>query len=152
MRIDVFNAKTAAKKNIDASGAQLTTEQKRLVDKMLLDGKRAGLALPEEKRNELTDLKKQLSQTTLEFSVRHHPFPRMPTLCLLWLTISTNRKTLMRKMWVVFFPTLHRGVSEFTPSLSRGSSASPLRNSRAFLRTSYPATTSVLRMALSCTM
>ena len=82
MRIDVFNAKTAAKKNIDASNATLTTEQKRLVDKMLLDGKRAGLALPEEKRKELTDLKKLLSQTTLEFSVRHHLRPRVqPSSC-----------------------------------------------------------------------
>ena len=82
MRIDVFNAKTAAKKNIDASNAALTTEQKRLVDKMLLDGKRAGLALPEEKRKELTDLKKLLSQTTLEFSVRHHLHPRVqPSSC-----------------------------------------------------------------------
>ena len=69
MRLDVFNAKTNAKKNIDSSNAQLTTEQKRLVDKMLLDGKRAGLALPEEKRNELIELKKALSQATLEFSV-----------------------------------------------------------------------------------
>ncbi|KZV65296.1 metallopeptidase MepB [Peniophora sp. CONT] len=68
MRLDVFNAKTAAKKNIDASNVRLTVEQKRLVDKMLLDGKRAGLALSEEKRKELTELKKLLSQTTLEFS------------------------------------------------------------------------------------
>ncbi|KAI0030424.1 metallopeptidase MepB [Vararia minispora EC-137] len=68
MRVDVFAAKTAAQKNIKASGHMLTQEEERLVDKMILDGKRAGLALPEAKRTVLTDLKKQLSQVTLEFS------------------------------------------------------------------------------------
>ncbi|KAF8809568.1 metallopeptidase MepB [Phlegmacium glaucopus] len=70
MRLDVFNAKTAAEKNIKASGQwdKLSAEQQRLVEKMILDGTRAGLALPEEKRNELTTLKKELSQVCLEFS------------------------------------------------------------------------------------
>ena len=102
MRLDVFNAKTAAQKNIESSGAKLTSEQKRLVDKMLLDGKRAGLALPEAQRNELTELKKLLSQTTLEFSVRHRSSPH-PTFSLIRLTSATlHRKTLMRKTWVRF--------------------------------------------------
>ena len=35
----------------------------------ILDGTRAGLALPEKKRDELTTLKKELSQVCLEFSV-----------------------------------------------------------------------------------
>ena len=69
MRLDVFQAKIAAKKNIEASGKKLDAEEQRLVDKMLLDGKRAGLALPEAQRNELMKLKKELSQTSLEFSV-----------------------------------------------------------------------------------
>lgn len=69
MRLDVFQAKVAAEKNIKASGRTLAAEEQRLVDKMLLDGKRAGLALEEKERTELTELKKELSQVCLEFSV-----------------------------------------------------------------------------------
>ena len=72
MRIDVFRAKVAAEKNIIASGKKLSLEEQRLVDKMMLDGKRAGLALPEDQRNELTSLKKELSQVCLEFSVSEY--------------------------------------------------------------------------------
>ncbi|KAJ7601172.1 hypothetical protein C8J56DRAFT_912335 [Mycena floridula] len=69
MRLDVFQAKTNAEKNIKASGQweKLSAEEQRLVDKMILDGKRAGLALPEKARDELTKLKKELSQICLEF-------------------------------------------------------------------------------------
>jgi Zn-dependent oligopeptidase len=91
MRLDIFKAKVAAKENAEASGQwdKLSPEQQRLVDKMvglpnhqvsnailseydlqILDGTRAGLALPEEKRTELTTLMKELSQTCLEFDVR----------------------------------------------------------------------------------
>jgi Zn-dependent oligopeptidase len=71
MRLDVFQAKLNAEKNIKKSGEwdKLSSEEKRLVDKMILDGKRDGLALPEKERNELMALKKVLSQTCLEFSV-----------------------------------------------------------------------------------
>lgn len=69
MRIDVFRAKQAAEKNIIASGKKLSTEEQRLVDKMILDGTRAGLALPDAERAKLTTLKKELSQICLEFSV-----------------------------------------------------------------------------------
>ncbi|KAI0822314.1 Metalloprotease [Trametes gibbosa] len=68
MRIDVFRAKQAAAKNIKASGQKLSVEEQRLVDKMILDGTRAGLALPDAEREKLTQLKKELSQTCLEFS------------------------------------------------------------------------------------
>ncbi|KAH9939164.1 Metalloprotease [Amylocystis lapponica] len=68
MRLDVFQAKLAAEKNIKASGAKLSTEEQRLVDRMVLDGRRAGLALPEKERNELMALQKELSQACLEFS------------------------------------------------------------------------------------
>ncbi|KAI0050407.1 metallopeptidase MepB [Auriscalpium vulgare] len=68
MRIDVFNKKLAAQKNISQAGATLTAEEARLVEKMVLDGTRAGLALPEKERTELTELKKELSQVCLEFS------------------------------------------------------------------------------------
>lgn len=71
MRLDVFKARTAAEKNLRESGAweKLSDEQHRLVEKMVLDGKRAGLALPEKEREELMQLKKDLSQACLDFSV-----------------------------------------------------------------------------------
>lgn len=71
MRLDVFNAKIAAEKNIKASGEKLSPEEERLVEKMILDGKRAGLALPEKERTELMALQKEHSQACLEFSVSH---------------------------------------------------------------------------------
>lgn len=69
MRIDVYNAKVAAQKNIEASGKKLNLEEQRLVEKMIQDGTRAGLALPEADRERLTVWKKELSQVCLEFSV-----------------------------------------------------------------------------------
>jgi Zn-dependent oligopeptidase len=71
MRMDVFKAKVAAEKNIKASGVwdSLSPEEQRLVDKMVLDGTRAGLALPEKEREKLMSLKKELSQACLDFSV-----------------------------------------------------------------------------------
>ncbi|KAF8993112.1 zincin [Hymenopellis radicata] len=70
MRLDVFQAKTAAEKNIKDSGAweKLSPEEQRLVEKMVLDGTRAGLALPEKTRTELMELKKELSKLCLDFS------------------------------------------------------------------------------------
>ena len=38
LRLDVFNAKVAAEKNIKASGKVLTPEEQRLVEKMILEG------------------------------------------------------------------------------------------------------------------
>jgi Zn-dependent oligopeptidase len=72
MRLDVFNAKCAAEKNIKESGQwdELSPEEQRLVEKMILDGKRAGLALPDNERDELMKLRKDLSQTCLDFMVR----------------------------------------------------------------------------------
>ncbi|KAJ7366807.1 metallopeptidase MepB [Mycena albidolilacea] len=69
MRLDVFQAKLAAEKNIKSSGLweKLSSEEQRLVDKMILEGKRAGLGLPEAERNTLTVLQKELSQVCLEF-------------------------------------------------------------------------------------
>ncbi|KAF8631796.1 hypothetical protein AX17_005011 [Amanita inopinata Kibby_2008] len=70
MRLDVYQAKVSAEKNIKASGEwdRLSSEEQRLVEKMILDGTRAGLALPEKAREELKQLKKELSQVCLEFS------------------------------------------------------------------------------------
>ena len=61
MRIDVYNAKVAAQKNIKSSGKKLNPEEQRLVEKMIQDGSRAGLALPEPDRERLTEWKKELS-------------------------------------------------------------------------------------------
>ncbi|KAK7468962.1 metalloendopeptidase [Stygiomarasmius scandens] len=68
MRLDVFAAKLAAERNIRASGEwdELNAEERRLVDKMILDGKRAGLALGDEKRQQLAVLKTELSKLCLE--------------------------------------------------------------------------------------
>ena len=69
MRLDVYQAKVNAEKNIKASGRKLNPEEERLVEKLLLDGKRAGLDLPDKERKELEKLQKELSQTCVEFSV-----------------------------------------------------------------------------------
>lgn len=69
MRLDVYQAKVNAEKNIKSSGRKLTPEQERLVQKSILDGKRSGLDLSEKKRTELEGLKKDLSQLCVEFSV-----------------------------------------------------------------------------------
>ncbi|CAE6414068.1 unnamed protein product [Rhizoctonia solani] len=63
MRIDVYNALLNAQKK----GEKLSDEEQRLVDKMILDGKRAGLGLPEDKRAELMKLKKELSVVCTDF-------------------------------------------------------------------------------------
>ncbi|KAF8521045.1 metallopeptidase MepB [Gautieria morchelliformis] len=71
MRVDVYAAVKGAAEAVERAeeeGVKLEAEEKRLVEKMILDGKRAGLALPEAERNVLMDLKKELSQTCLEFS------------------------------------------------------------------------------------
>lgn len=69
MRLDLFKAKQAAQKNIEQSGKKLSPEEQRLVEKMIQDGTRAGLALPDKEREELTKLKKEMSSACLEFSV-----------------------------------------------------------------------------------
>lgn len=69
MRLDVFQAKKHAEADIHARGIKLSPEEQRLVEKMVLDGKRAGLDLPEDKRVSLTQKKKEISQICIEFSV-----------------------------------------------------------------------------------
>lgn len=69
MRLDVYQAKVNAEKNIKTTNRELNAEEKRLVEKLILDGKRAGLSLPETERKELEKLQKELSQTCVEFSV-----------------------------------------------------------------------------------
>ena len=89
MRLDVFQAKVNAEKNIKASGRKLNPEEERLVERLLLDGKRAGLNLPEKERTELERLQKELSQTCIEFKVRLFSTFR----CAVSLKLGVNRKT-----------------------------------------------------------
>jgi Zn-dependent oligopeptidase len=53
MRVDVYQSLLNAQKNIEKDGINLTPEQQRLVEKMILDGKRAGLGLPDKEREKL---------------------------------------------------------------------------------------------------
>jgi Zn-dependent oligopeptidase len=53
MRVDVYQAMINAQKNIEKDGTILTPEEQRLVEKMILDGKRAGLGLPDKEREKL---------------------------------------------------------------------------------------------------
>jgi len=53
MRVDVYESLINAQKNIKKDSISLTPEQQRLVDKMILDGKRAGLHLEEKERDKL---------------------------------------------------------------------------------------------------
>lgn len=57
MRVDVFEAVRAAAEAAEKSAEPLDAEEKRLIEKMLLDGKRAGLALPEAERKELLEVR-----------------------------------------------------------------------------------------------
>jgi len=72
MQEDLYRARASAEANLRKTGAwdKLSAEQKRLVEKMLLDGKRAGLALEKkEDKEKLKILKDQLSDACLTFRV-----------------------------------------------------------------------------------
>ncbi|KAG6380319.1 hypothetical protein JVT61DRAFT_8428 [Boletus reticuloceps] len=71
MREDLYKVKVTAAANLRKTGAwdALSAEQKRLVDKMLLDGKRAGLGVEsKEEREKLKRLKDDLSDACLKFT------------------------------------------------------------------------------------
>lgn len=99
MRLDVFNAKLNAEKNIKESGVKLTAEEQRLVEKMILDGKRSGLALPEKERDELKALQKEHSQACLEFSVSPYSYSLISNTRELTGHIG-NRKTSMKRRFL----------------------------------------------------
>lgn len=69
MRLDLFQAKQSAAKAIELSGQKLGHEEARLVEHMLRDGQRAGLALSEAKRAQLTEMRKELQRSCTEFMV-----------------------------------------------------------------------------------
>ena len=56
MRVDVFEAVRGAAVEVEQSKLQFDAEEKRLLERMLLDGKCAGLALPEPERKELMEV------------------------------------------------------------------------------------------------
>lgn len=78
MRVDVFRAKQAAEKAVQDQGTALSDEEKRLLWKTMLNGRRAGLALSDDKREHLMGLKKELSQVCLQFGVSHQNLPYAP--------------------------------------------------------------------------
>ncbi|QRV96695.1 metallopeptidase MepB [Ceratobasidium sp. AG-Ba] len=63
MRLDIYKALLSAK----AKAEELSPEEQRLVDQMILNRKRAGLSLREDQRKEVTQLKKELSELRSEF-------------------------------------------------------------------------------------
>ncbi|KAG9310225.1 Metalloprotease [Chiua virens] len=70
MRDDLYRAKAMAEANLRRTGAWdgLGDEQKRLIEKMLLDGKRAGLALEKmEDKEKLKTLRDELSDACSKF-------------------------------------------------------------------------------------
>lgn len=95
MRIDVFRTKQDAKRNIEASGVALDPEERRLVERMILDGTRAGLALPEADREKLIKLKKEIEQASMEFRVSGHANSQHRSVAL---TGRVTRKTRMKRM------------------------------------------------------
>ena len=99
MRVDIFTAKKHAAENIKNQGIELSPEEQRLVDKMILDGKRSGLDLPEDKREELTRKKKEVSNLCVEFSVCNLAIYLLISLLII-IMIIIIRKTLMRKQSV----------------------------------------------------
>jgi Zn-dependent oligopeptidase len=68
MRTDVYAAIQDAAEEVKQSGEKLNPEDQRLVDKMVLEGKRNGLALPEAEREKLKSLKQELNKLQIEFS------------------------------------------------------------------------------------
>ncbi|ORX92466.1 zincin [Basidiobolus meristosporus CBS 931.73] len=63
MREDLYQAVLNAK----AKKEKLNPEEQRLLDKMELDFKRNGLALPKEQRDKLAEIKKRISELRIEF-------------------------------------------------------------------------------------
>lgn len=69
MRLDIYQAQVNAEKNIKASPRKLNSEEMWYVENSLLWGKRDGLQLPEEEREKVKGLKKDLAEKEIEFRV-----------------------------------------------------------------------------------
>jgi thimet oligopeptidase len=64
-RLDVYRSLLAAKANTDENA--LDPESKRLLDHMLRDRRRAGLALEEDQREKLKAINKEISNLSIDF-------------------------------------------------------------------------------------
>jgi Zn-dependent oligopeptidase len=68
MRTDVFKAVQDAAAHISSSGDKLASEDQRFVDKVVLQGKRDGLALPEDEQTKLKSFRQELNKVQIEFN------------------------------------------------------------------------------------
>ncbi|GAA5841054.1 hypothetical protein JCM11251_006796, partial [Rhodosporidiobolus azoricus] len=66
-RLDVYEALLDAEKHTKESGVKLSAEEERLLERLILERKRNGLGLSEEKRKEYLDLKKRIMQLEIDF-------------------------------------------------------------------------------------
>lgn len=64
-RVDVYEALLDAEKHTKDNNVKLNDEEKRLLDRMLLDRKRNGLGLSQEKRDEYVKLKQEISRRSV---------------------------------------------------------------------------------------
>ncbi|GAA5912308.1 metalloendopeptidase [Sporobolomyces salmoneus] len=67
MRVDVYQALVDAEKHTRENGVKLNDEEEKLMKRMVLDRKRNGLGLDEEKRDELFKLKKRIMGLEIDF-------------------------------------------------------------------------------------
>ncbi|KAK4049917.1 metalloendopeptidase [Microbotryomycetes sp. JL221] len=66
-RLDVYKALEQAKQHTNDNKVHLKSEEQRLMDRMILDRTRAGLALPEDKRNQLLEINKRIMSLEVDF-------------------------------------------------------------------------------------
>ncbi|GAA5852314.1 hypothetical protein JCM8547_006734 [Rhodosporidiobolus lusitaniae] len=67
-RVDVYEALLDAQKHTEKEGIKLNSEEERLLDRLVLERKRNGLGLSEEKRNEYLELKKRIMGLEIDFA------------------------------------------------------------------------------------
>ncbi|KAM0786272.1 hypothetical protein ACM66B_001752 [Microbotryomycetes sp. NB124-2] len=66
-RMDVYKALEAAKAHTEKNDIKLNPEEQRLLDRLLLDRTRAGLALPDDERNQLLEINKRIMSLEVDF-------------------------------------------------------------------------------------
>lgn len=66
-RIDVYKALRAAEAHTKKNNVSLNAEEQRLLDRMILDRTRAGLGLPDDKREELLAVQKEIMSLEVDF-------------------------------------------------------------------------------------
>lgn len=68
-RVDVYEAILDAKEHVEQNGVKLNGEEKRLLDKLVLERKRNGLALSQDKRDEYVRLKQEITKRSVSTGV-----------------------------------------------------------------------------------